>query len=253
VKPLDRKQLKNWDDYLNFEIREGNHDRIVLLFERCITACAHYESYWCKYARYLENYHKKNTKEISVHLQKSQINVEIVSKEETEEEEALIAAAMSALEKIISEIEHLEENSESEESQVATTVELLITTVEAGLSLCDKVASEVDQVNVVSSTVDDRANEVEIRVPPINLDGDPSNRDGSPSKSGEPQTNEISSPCFTSLLSVPSFPPVRFHWQEVVRDIYKRGSIVHCPRKPTLRLQWAAYEEELGKIVKSHL
>ena len=56
VKPLDLKQLKNWDSYLDFEIAEGDHDRIVVLFERCLIPCAQYEQFWAKYARYLEQH-----------------------------------------------------------------------------------------------------------------------------------------------------------------------------------------------------
>lgn len=48
---LDLKQLKNWEAYLDFEISEKNHDRIVILFERCLIATACYEYFWAKYAR----------------------------------------------------------------------------------------------------------------------------------------------------------------------------------------------------------
>lgn len=48
VKPLERAQLKNWMDYLDFEISEGNSQRIYVLFERCMIACALYEDFWSK-------------------------------------------------------------------------------------------------------------------------------------------------------------------------------------------------------------
>ncbi|KAK7104119.1 pre-mRNA-processing factor 39-like [Littorina saxatilis] len=54
VKPLERAQLKNWREYMDFEINTGHHDRIVVLFERCMIACALYEDFWMKYAKYLE-------------------------------------------------------------------------------------------------------------------------------------------------------------------------------------------------------
>ncbi|GFO27449.1 pre-mRNA-processing factor 39 [Plakobranchus ocellatus] len=54
VKPLERGQLKNWREYLDFEISQGDHHRIVVLFERCMIACALYEDFWMKYAKYLE-------------------------------------------------------------------------------------------------------------------------------------------------------------------------------------------------------
>lgn len=54
VKPLERVQLKNWKDYLDFEIANGDHKKIVVLFERCVIACALYEEFWQKYANYIE-------------------------------------------------------------------------------------------------------------------------------------------------------------------------------------------------------
>ncbi|XP_014790338.1 pre-mRNA-processing factor 39 isoform X1 [Octopus bimaculoides] len=56
VKPLERSQLKNWKDYLDFEIEFGTHERVVVLFERCLIATALYEDFWLKYARYIEQH-----------------------------------------------------------------------------------------------------------------------------------------------------------------------------------------------------
>ncbi|XP_078516898.1 uncharacterized protein LOC144781776 [Lissotriton helveticus] len=56
VKPLERAQLINWRDYLDFEISNGSHSRTIVLFERCVIACALYEEFWLKYAKYLENH-----------------------------------------------------------------------------------------------------------------------------------------------------------------------------------------------------
>eukprot|EP00112_Aurelia_sp_Birch-Aquarium-sp1_P017436 Seg4041.1 transcript_id=Seg4041.1/GoldUCD/mRNA.D3Y31 product="Pre-mRNA-processing factor 39" protein_id=Seg4041.1/GoldUCD/D3Y31 len=55
VKPLERIQLRNWREYLDFEQQEGNYKRICVLFERCMIACALYEEFWQKYIHYLEN------------------------------------------------------------------------------------------------------------------------------------------------------------------------------------------------------
>lgn len=55
VKPLEKTQLKNWKAYLDFEIEQGDKERIRVLFERCMIACALYEEYWLKYIRYLES------------------------------------------------------------------------------------------------------------------------------------------------------------------------------------------------------
>ena len=54
VKPLERCQLKNWQDYLDFEIEQGDQTRIIVLFERCLIACALYEEFWLRYVLYLE-------------------------------------------------------------------------------------------------------------------------------------------------------------------------------------------------------
>jgi pre-mRNA-processing factor 39 len=54
VKPLERVQLKNWRDYLDFEISNGDHNCVIILFERCVIACALYEEFWQKYASYVE-------------------------------------------------------------------------------------------------------------------------------------------------------------------------------------------------------
>jgi len=48
VKPLERCQLKNWKEYLDFEIEQGDQERIIILFERCLIACALYEEFWIK-------------------------------------------------------------------------------------------------------------------------------------------------------------------------------------------------------------
>ncbi|XP_017055283.1 pre-mRNA-processing factor 39 [Drosophila ficusphila] len=54
VKPLERAQLKNWKDYLDFEIEKGDRERVLVLFERCLIACALYDEFWLKMLRYLE-------------------------------------------------------------------------------------------------------------------------------------------------------------------------------------------------------
>lgn len=54
VKPLERCQLKNWKEYLDFEIEQGDRKRILVLFERCLIACALYDEFWLKLIKYLE-------------------------------------------------------------------------------------------------------------------------------------------------------------------------------------------------------
>lgn len=55
VKPLEKCQTDNWKDYIAFEKSEGDHQRIVVLYERCLIACALYEDFWLSYLDYLES------------------------------------------------------------------------------------------------------------------------------------------------------------------------------------------------------
>lgn len=48
VKSLEKNQLNNWKEYLDFEIENGTPERVVVLFERCLIACALYEEFWTK-------------------------------------------------------------------------------------------------------------------------------------------------------------------------------------------------------------
>ncbi|XP_068110255.1 pre-mRNA-processing factor 39 isoform X2 [Hyperolius riggenbachi] len=75
VKPLEKIQLNNWKEYLDFEIENGSHERIVILFERCVIACALYEEFWVKYAKYMEQQSIEGARHVytracTIHLQK---------------------------------------------------------------------------------------------------------------------------------------------------------------------------------------
>lgn len=64
VKPLERCQLKNWIEYLDYEIEQGDKERIIILFERCLIACALYEEFWIKFICYLESLSEDMTEKI---------------------------------------------------------------------------------------------------------------------------------------------------------------------------------------------
>ncbi|XP_034504293.1 pre-mRNA-processing factor 39 isoform X3 [Ailuropoda melanoleuca] len=75
VKPLEKAQLKNWKEYLEFEIENGTHERVVVLFERCVISCALYEEFWIKYAKYMENHSTEGVRHVfsracTIHLPK---------------------------------------------------------------------------------------------------------------------------------------------------------------------------------------
>ena len=251
MKALDGRQLANWEEYLNFEIQEGMHDRIVLLYERCVITCAYYERFWCKYARYVENYYSKKQNSngpISMYLQKSKLNVEIVSRKQTEEEEEVIDSVTSVVNSMLNQLERADE---LEVTIVQEVLESIFLELDLKSPTCVPMDVEsVDTKDSPAGTVRASSNEDDLvsRVSSSNLCGHSENeRTELPPKSGEQINHEPTSPGFTSLISVPTFPKTSLAWHEAVRDIYKRACIVHCPKKPAIRLQWAAFEEEIGK------
>lgn len=54
TKPLDPDQHMNWRKYLEYEENNKNHEKIVLLYERCIVPCCYYAEFWIRYSRYIE-------------------------------------------------------------------------------------------------------------------------------------------------------------------------------------------------------
>lgn len=59
VKPLERNQLKNWHDYIDFTKKSaskegGDLTEVEILYERCLIACALYEEFWMKYVSWFE-------------------------------------------------------------------------------------------------------------------------------------------------------------------------------------------------------
>ncbi|KAL5863772.1 hypothetical protein ACOSQ3_001286 [Xanthoceras sorbifolium] len=54
VKPLSVTELENWHNYLDFIEREGDFNKVVKLYERCLIACANYPEYWIRYVLSME-------------------------------------------------------------------------------------------------------------------------------------------------------------------------------------------------------
>ncbi|KEZ44631.1 hypothetical protein SAPIO_CDS3674 [Scedosporium apiospermum] len=53
VTELEHPQLQNWRKYLDFEEAEGDTTRVMFLYERCLVACAFYDEFWFRYARWM--------------------------------------------------------------------------------------------------------------------------------------------------------------------------------------------------------
>ncbi|KAB2075453.1 hypothetical protein ES319_A07G222100v1 [Gossypium barbadense] len=54
VRPLNVSELENWHNYLDFVEREGDVNKVVKLYERCLIACANYPEYWIQYVLCME-------------------------------------------------------------------------------------------------------------------------------------------------------------------------------------------------------
>ncbi|XP_050366846.1 pre-mRNA-processing factor 39-1 [Argentina anserina] len=54
VRPLSAPELENWNNYLDFIERDGDFNRVVKLYERCLIACANYPEYWSRYVLSME-------------------------------------------------------------------------------------------------------------------------------------------------------------------------------------------------------
>ncbi|KAJ6339066.1 hypothetical protein OIU76_008516 [Salix suchowensis] len=54
VRPLNVAELENWHNYLDDIEREGDFNKVVKLYERCVIACANYTEYWIRYVLCME-------------------------------------------------------------------------------------------------------------------------------------------------------------------------------------------------------
>jgi len=53
VTELEDAELENWRKYLEYEEKQGNFERTSFLYERCLVACALYDEFWLRYARWM--------------------------------------------------------------------------------------------------------------------------------------------------------------------------------------------------------
>ncbi|CAG7900288.1 unnamed protein product [Brassica rapa] len=49
IRPLNVAELENWHNYLDFIESDGDFNKLVKLYERCLVACANYPEYWIRY------------------------------------------------------------------------------------------------------------------------------------------------------------------------------------------------------------
>ncbi|RCV46443.1 hypothetical protein SETIT_9G532400v2 [Setaria italica] len=52
---MDDSDLGIWHQYLDFAEKEGDHEKVVGLYERCLTPCAAHADIWMHYVEFLED------------------------------------------------------------------------------------------------------------------------------------------------------------------------------------------------------
>ncbi len=222
VKPLDLRQLKNWDAYLEFEIAGDNHERIVVLFERCLIPCAKYEQFWAKYAQYLEDHHKRD----KTNKPKPRPTID------PENQSHIIRKARWSFGTGLTNVDDLRER------KCMWTLRGWKETDKDGNEIM--VAEEIPKpVSKDVKAKDNEANDKE------SGDKEPDdcepNQNLKPSEENEKNTDEknvedeMSSVCKTTWSNLEG--------QEAVRNVYKRGCYIHCPQKALIHLKFATFEE----------
>lgn len=77
VTELEHSQLNNWRKYLDFEEAEGDFNRIVSLYERCLVTCAFYDEFWYRYARWMAEQPGKEEEVRNIYIRASTLFVPI--------------------------------------------------------------------------------------------------------------------------------------------------------------------------------
>jgi pre-mRNA-processing factor 39 len=77
VTELEHSQLNNWRKYLDFEEAEGDYNRIVCLYERCLVTCALYDEFWFRYVRWMSAQAGKDEEVRNIYIRASAFFVPI--------------------------------------------------------------------------------------------------------------------------------------------------------------------------------
>jgi hypothetical protein len=77
VTELEHQQLINWRKYLDSEEAEGNYQRIVCLYERCLVTCCLYDEFWLRYARWMSAQDNKEEEVRNIYLRAATLFVPI--------------------------------------------------------------------------------------------------------------------------------------------------------------------------------
>ncbi|KAK8748024.1 hypothetical protein OTU49_016278 [Cherax quadricarinatus] len=287
VKPLDKRQIKNWNEYLDFEIGEGEPLKIIPLFERSLVACALYEDFWCRYALYMEK-HTQNVldeKERDLASDKDtgndgyekecedKKNTEITVPESVENDEENNNAGKhheankeedsldgENIEKQVNDksidVKNVKDDTVVRGSDVKVDKNIVRDLrVESHDNNDSTIGSDLVKMNLreqlQTSEVGDGQNKVATEIIQVE-------NERQIAKKTEPPTLEQLKSELCSDLNISErvlkCPPLTPQWiksgvsWEDVRRIYRRGAWIHCPSKPGILMQWAEFEETQGNL-----
>lgn len=252
VKPLDHKQLKTWDLYLDYEISKEDHERIVVLFERCLIPCALYEQFWAKYARYLERAHKEKK--------------DVPKVVEMEVGEDGIRKARSAFKTGLDKVDELEDKRTTwtmhgwrETLKDGTQVMRADPIVQKPDEPKEKKKEKKKEVVAVAEDKEDEGIEEDVDMEigekekgeqekgetDEKMESDEKDKEEG-GDTEEPKKQEYTDNVDQEMaLVVNSSAWLEKRGWEAVRDVYKRAAVVHCPKRAVIRMKWAAFEESV--------
>jgi len=272
VKPLDQKQLRVWDQYLDWQVEQGDHQRIVVLFERCLIPCALYEQFWAKYARYLERAHKEGKDREDVggtlhdmsdgdiskardafntglgvvdQLREARCTWTLRGWQETLEDGTQVMRAV-VNEDVASGLENESEITKdkvksSNKANAGMEIEEANLNVTPSIKECEMLteADTVTETNKENIVVDGNVEDTQVEDGEVDKLGALKPGDGSSSEAVEAEMSGV---------VVSDVWQVQGRGWEAVRDVYRRAAIVHCPKKAVIRMKWAQFEENIGNV-----
>ena len=257
VKPLDQKQLRVWDQYLDWQVGQNDHQRTVVLFERCLIPCALYEQFWAKYARYLERAHKEGRDKLEDETQMM------------DPSEGDINKARNAFQTGLATVDQLRE------SRCTWTLRGWRETLKDGTQVmrAEKISDEElrEEQEATNKATDKEAVGEERMEEDTSEETKEKTEDegyvedaGTEDDKKEAEETEEDDEAGTELVpgEGPHSSAVEAEMKEVVvsdswgqktgweavRDVYQRAATTHCTRKAVIRMKWAQFEENIGDI-----
>ncbi|KAK7071105.1 PRP39 pre-mRNA processing factor 39 [Halocaridina rubra] len=271
IKSLDKKQIKNWKDYLEYELKEGDPVRIVSLFERCLVSCAMYEDFWCQYAVYLEK-HVQNIIDGKYKDYKEPVFGKNISdeseKEKVENEYENSENKDSVSDKEGSEIisnDNIPSDSVSDVQVNNKSHNVDVKNVDINADSLVRGSGTEEQDSNGNVVVIDRSSVEQSKSDVVGEQNSDANSGGAKTVASdqstvpaEPLTIEqikcrlcanlsLDERVLKCALLTPMWIMTGVSWEDV-RQIYRRGAWIHCPSKPSLLMQWAEFEEMQGNL-----